>query len=100
MNPWIVLPAIATLAIVYVLAPVALATFSRYRRQLNLSCPVSGEKAGLFFHSGRAAVSACFGPPSLMVHNCSLWPARESCARECARLSEAEMHEVRRLSAA
>ncbi len=100
MNPWIVLPALAALAIVYVLLPVALTTYSRYRRQLNLRCPEAGEEAGLYFNSGRAALSACWGRPSLSVRNCSLWPARRRCARACARLPEDAMREARRLRAA
>ena len=36
MNPWTVLTAIAGLAIIYVLLPVALTTFARFRRQQDL----------------------------------------------------------------
>jgi hypothetical protein len=95
MNPWTVLPALAALAVGYVLLPVALTTFSRYRRQLNLRCPVTGETAGLFFHPGRAGLSACFGRPSLSVRNCSLWPEHAACGRDCTALDESEMREAR-----
>jgi hypothetical protein len=100
MNVWIILPALAALAAVYVLMPVALTTYSRYRRQLNLRCPVTGEEAGLYFEPGRAALSSCWGRPSLSVRNCSLWPARRDCARVCARLPENAMREARRLEVA
>ncbi len=100
MNPWLILPAIAALAIVYVLLPVGLTTFSRYRRQLNLRCPETGEEAGLLFHAGRAGLSACFGRPALSVRNCSLWPERRGCGQECANLPEEEMRIARRVRAA
>jgi hypothetical protein len=96
MNPWTILSAIAVLAIVYVLLPVALTTFARFRRQQNLRCPEAGQEAGLLFDPGRAALSACLGRPSLRVRNCSLWPARRGCGQACADLPESEMQEVRR----
>ena len=97
MNPWTVLTAIAGLAIIYVLLPVALTTFARFRRQQDLRCPESGEEARLLFEPGRAALSACFGRPSLSVRNCSLWPARRGCGQACTGLSESEMREVWRV---
>lgn len=100
MNPWVILPALAALAIVYVLLPVGLTTFSRYRRQLNLRCPVGGEEAGLYFDAGRAGFSACFGRPALSVRNCSLWPERSNCGRLCTRLPEEDIHEARKTVAA
>lgn len=100
MNPWVILPALAALAILYVLLPVALTTFSRYRRQQNLKCPETGKEAGLYFDAGRAAVSACYGRPALSVQNCSLWPERSGCAQACRRLPEAEMREVHAAPAA
>jgi hypothetical protein len=96
MNPWIIVPAIVALAIVYVALPVALTTFFRFRRQLNLRCPETGTEAGLYFDAGRAAVSACFGPPALAVRNCSLWPERGGCPRACASLPEGAMREAPR----
>lgn len=100
MNPWTILPALAALAIAYVLLPVGLTAFARYRRQLNLRCPEGGEEAGLYFDARRATFSACFGRPALAVRRCSLWPARAGCGRQCARLPEHEMREARRAHAA
>ncbi len=97
MNPWTILSAITVLAIVYVLLPVALTTFARFRRQQSLRCPEASREAGLLFDPGRAALSACLGRPSLRVRNCSLWPARRGCGQQCSSLRESDMREVRRV---
>ena len=83
MNPWIIVTAIIALGIIYVLLPIGLEAFFRYRRRKSLRCPVTAERAWVLFDARRAAVSALLGRPSLRVRSCSLWPARESCARQC-----------------
>lgn len=100
MNPWIVLPAIVVVGVVYVMLPIGLNAFVRYRRRKLLLCPVARDPARIQVNARRAGVSAAFGHPSLRVMSCSLWPERNGCGRECVRLSEAEMHDLREPAAA
>jgi hypothetical protein len=95
MNLWIVLPAIALLALLYVLVPVAATTFSRYRGMLLGRCPETHGNVRLRFDPIRAAVSSCFGRTRRSVLSCSLWPARRGCGQECSALPEHELRESR-----
>ena len=83
MNPWIVLPAIIALGVVYVMLPMGLEAFFRYRTRKPLRCPVTAEEAWVLINARRAGLSAAFGHPSLRVRSCSLWPARYNCRRDC-----------------
>jgi hypothetical protein len=94
MNLWIVLPAIALLAFAYVLLPVVLTTFSRYRRLLFVECPETRARVRVRFQPVRAALSACFGRPALRVTSCSQWPDYSGCREACGDLPESEMVEV------
>jgi hypothetical protein len=100
MNPWIVLPAIVAVALFYVLLPVALTTYSRYRQLRFFRCPETREETWVLFDAGRAMLSSCFGRPRLLVRSCALWPLGAECARACGRLPEAEMRDARELTAA
>jgi hypothetical protein len=93
MNPWIVLLAIGALATVYVLLPIALSTFSRYRHMLLLRCPRTHQETWVRFNAGRASLSSCFDRPRLSVRSCLLWPERSGCGQECAGLRVSEMRE-------
>jgi hypothetical protein len=94
MNPWIVLLSIAAPAVVYIWFPVGLTMFGRFRRQQNLRGPETGEEARLLFDPGRAAVSACFGRPSLRIRYCSIRPARRGCRHKCAGLNQSYMRDA------
>ena len=82
MNPWVVLPIIA-LGVLYVMLPVALTVFGRYRFRKFLRCPVTSEEAWVLVDARRAGVSSLFGRPSLRVRSCSLWPGRSECGQGC-----------------
>ena len=90
-QPWVLLAAIAGLGFAYVLVPIFLLTFSRFRAARDvlspLLCPVTRERACVSldaFHAG--LTDACVGRPRLRVKRCSLWPARAGCSQECLRL--------------
>jgi len=80
------LTAIVALGIVYVMLPIGLETFFRYRLRKPLHCPVTGEEGWVLLDARRAGVSAAFGRSCLRVKSCSLWPARDACGRECLNL--------------
>lgn len=86
LTPWILLPALGALAAVYVVLPVALDAFSRYRRRKEVRCPVSGGQAQVQIDPRSAAFSAVLGRRSLRITGCSLWPERLDCRRACLAL--------------
>ena len=75
MNPWVILTAIVLLALVYVVAPVAAATVSYYRRPWRLTCPRARKAAQIRVGATRAAVAEVLGRREVAVERCSLWPA-------------------------
>jgi hypothetical protein len=95
MNPWTVLPAIVALGVIYIMLPTGLHAFLRYRPRKELCCPVSGDEARVLIDARRAGLSAALrGHPSLSVRDCSLWPARSGCGRDCLKLPAAEMRQA------
>lgn len=83
MKPWIIVTAIIALGVIYVLLPIGLEVFLRYRRRKFLRCPVTGDEAWVLIDVRRAGVSAVLGRLSLRVRSCSLWPPRDNCGRDC-----------------
>jgi hypothetical protein len=83
------LPLLAGLAIVallFVVLPVFLATFLRYRAPRHLACPVAAEGAEVTADATHAALTATmFGRACLRVASCSLWPTRYRCGQLCIR---------------
>lgn len=92
--PWLVLAAIATLAVLYVLLPIIAETFLRFRRSKFLRCPETGNDAEVRIDAPRAAFTAGFGHPRLRVEECSRWPEQKGCGEECLDLPPREMREV------
>lgn len=83
-QPWVLLAAIVALGAVYVLFPIFLLTFSRFRAPRRLPCPVTGRRAAVRIDAFRAALAdALAGRPRLRVGDCSLWPERSGCEQGC-----------------
>jgi len=82
-TPWITVVAIVVLASLYVLFPLALHTFQRYRHKRVVECPETRGLAEIDIDAPRAAFSALFGRADLRVKNCSVWPKRWGCAQGC-----------------
>lgn len=83
-TPLITVAAIILLGSLYVLFPVVLHTFQRYRHKRVLECPETRGLAEVDIDASLAAFSSAFGKPALRVKNCSLWPKRRECAQRCA----------------
>ncbi|MBI1962875.1 MAG: universal stress protein [Candidatus Rokubacteria bacterium] len=83
MNPWIVLLALIALALLFVVAPVAAATFAHWRRPRRLVCPEEGTTARVTVDARRAALGEALGRPALEVARCSFWPRLRFCRQEC-----------------
>ena len=84
-TPIITIASIIALAILYVLLPLVIHTFQRYRNKKVLKCPETGGLAEVDIDARRAAISSLFSKPLLRVKNCTLWPKRKGCREGCLR---------------
>ena len=82
-TPLITVAAIVILASLYVLFPVVLHTFQRWRHRRVLECPETKGLAEVDLDAPLAAFSAAFRRPHLRVRSCSVWPKRWGCAQAC-----------------
>ena len=95
MNWWLVLRGIVFLAAVFVVAPVAAATYSRFRCPLHLRCPAEGTSARVEVDARQAALGEMLGLAAPEVARCSLWPRLRLCRQACLNLSTTEMLAIR-----
>ena len=84
MDLRIVLPALAALALLFVLMPVALTVLGQYRRPRRLRCPVTERDAAVQINAARAALGSLAGVRTLALRDCSLWRVDSpGCHQEC-----------------
>ena len=91
MDPWLVLLALVVLAVLFVVAPVAAATFAYWRRPRRLVCPEEGAVARVTVDARRAALGEALGRRALEAVRCSFWPRLRFCRQECL---AAPLHEA------
>lgn len=96
MDPWIVLPALVVLAVVFVVAPVGAVTFAHWRRPWRLTCPRTGTEAQIQVGATRAAVAAVLGRGEPSIERCSLRPRVLDCREACLALPAGELRRMRR----
>ena len=89
-SPGILIVVILAVGIVFVLVPLVIHTFARYRGSRVLACPETGEQVRLDLDASRAALTSALGRPRLRVSWCTLWPRRKSCAQACLASPEVE----------
>lgn len=82
-SPASIIVPIVVLGFVYVLLPVALDTYRRFRQPRTLVCPETREPAQIELDASRAAISALDGAPVVQIRQCSRWPEHAACGREC-----------------
>lgn len=82
-KPLLVLAAIAALGLVYVVFPVVMDAFMRYRKSRRVSCPEAGKAADINIDARLAALQAGLGKTKLQVAHCSMWPERKGCGQNC-----------------
>ena len=84
MDLTVVLPALAGLALLFVLIPVALGVFFQYQRPRVLRCPVTERDATVQINARLAALGALAGVRCLGLRDCSLWRVDSpGCYHEC-----------------
>lgn len=96
MDPWIVLPSVVGLALLFVVAPVGAATFTYWRRPFRLTCPRTESVAQIKVAPGAAARAAVLGRDAGHIERCSLWAKTAGCRSECLALPPAALRPVRR----
>jgi hypothetical protein len=74
---------ILALGLIYVVVPVALTTYRRFRSPKTVICPETGRGATIRLNAEQAAISATVGTPDLQVRDCANWPERRPCAQDC-----------------
>jgi len=88
MTTYVVV-AILTVAVLGIVFRRAYKTFVTFRGMRVLTCPDSGQTAGVELKSCRASLTGLFGKPVLRVQECSRWPKRAGCDEGCIREVEA-----------
>ena len=84
-TPWITTAAIVSLGALFVLLPLAIHTFQRYRHKRVVKCPATGGLAEVDIDAPRAAFSSLWSKTLLRAKNCTLWPKRKGCGEGCLR---------------
>ena len=82
-TPRMMILMIMAIALVYVVLPVALDTFARFRGRRRVICPDTGTAAEIEIDAWHAAVTAFPGPPRLRVARCTGRVATATCGEEC-----------------
>lgn len=82
-HPLILIAALAGLAVLYVVLPVAVAGFARFRKRVRVDCPESGQSVDVRVTPASAAAWNFRGPGSLRVAHCPRWPDRKDCDQLC-----------------
>jgi len=82
-NPLILIAALAGLALSYVVIPVAVDGWARFRRGVRVNCPETGQSIDVSVTPSSAAAWTFRRPGSLRVAGCPRWPEHAGCDRSC-----------------
>jgi hypothetical protein len=86
--------AVVAIGALYVVVPVVVGAYRRYRGVKTPICPETGERVGVELDARHAAVTAAFGEPDLHVKRCTRWPEHHDCDEACREsIREEELHE-------
>ena len=88
MTPLIVIGAIVAVGAIYVVLPVFLDAYRRFRGTRLVTCPETQHTAAVEVDARHAAIGAAVGTSQLRLRECSRWPEREDCGQECLRQIE------------
>ena len=96
MNSWLILPGLVVIALVFVVIPVGVVTFTYWRRPFRLTCPRTGTEAQMKVAATGAAVAAVLGHGAPEIERCSLWSTVRGCRAECLALPAGALRPMRR----
>lgn len=81
-SPFVPIAAVTAVGALYVVLPVVIDAYQRFRGTKTVSCPDDGS-GDIQLDVAAAARSAAFGRPHLRIVNCSRWPEQQQCDRGC-----------------
>lgn len=82
-QPLILAAAILLLGAVYVVPAVVTETYRRYRGRRMVTCPETGRPASVQADASHAALTSAVGRPQVRLSDCSRWPEKIGCDRQC-----------------
>jgi len=88
-NLLVVIAMIVAVGVLYVVMPVVVGAYRRYRRPRLVTCPETHQAAAVQVDAGHAALTATLHDVDLRLSSCSRWPERHDCGQECLRQIEA-----------
>lgn len=91
-TPLLLIFAIIAIGLLFVVFPVALDTFYRYRKRKIITCPETHGSAEVQLDTRRALFTSAFGKPLLAIKHCSLWPKKKGCDEACVKENWPEPH--------
>ena len=84
-NPLMLIAGIIIVGLLFVVVPVVIDAYHRFRHRKVLTCPETHGPAEVSLDTGRAAFGAAFGKSMLRIRRCSLWPKRLGCEEKCVK---------------
>ena len=75
--------ALVGLGFLFIVGWILSRAYLKFRGVRLVTCPETERPAAVEVDAKHAAFSTVFGQPSLQVKNCSRWPERRGCGREC-----------------
>lgn len=91
-NPLLLIAGIVAIGLVFVMIPVFIDAYRRYRYRKVITCPQTHSLAEVNIKAGLGALGAAVGRPVMRVNNCSLWPKRKGCDENCVAENWPELH--------
>jgi hypothetical protein len=85
LGLFLLIAGMTVLGLYYMVAPIILSTYRRYRGRRTIICPETDQIVEMELKAGRAGVMAALGKQDLRVKWCGLWPGRKRCAQECVK---------------
>ena len=83
MNPITTIGAIVSVGLLYVIMPIMLDTYRRFRGTRVVTCPETQQPASVNLNAKQAVLHAAIGADHFVVERCSRWPARHDCGQQC-----------------
>jgi hypothetical protein len=80
---WIILSLLATCFFLLLMSFVGFEFYRRYRRSRAVICPENHRQVAVALDARHAAVTQLAGAPEFRLADCTRWPERGDCGREC-----------------
>lgn len=82
-DPVLVIAGVFLAGMIFVVLPVVISTYLRYRGRKSVVCPQAGKIAGVRLAALPAALGSAIDLVPLRVTACTLWLDRANCAQGC-----------------